>query len=307
MMSDKKADVGALPEVAGLEWCDSLAAEIEAQLDRIPLIELIPENFFPSQGNALPRRFVDALARRPTPVMVHSVGLSLASIEPLKEAYLDEILAIADALPVVASLSDHLCMTEMEGSDVGQLTSAPYNEDTLDALTRKVEALQRRTRIPFAIENITHNFLIPDQPMSEAEIIRGLVTRTGARLLLDLNNIYTNGVNFGLDPYAWLDEIELEWVEAIHLAGGFFDHDHLLQDGHCARVPEPVWTLYEHVIARAGRPIPTIVERTGRNREHGLRPVLGDQERAQTILHRYAGARSAAREASLARTGGVHP
>jgi uncharacterized protein (UPF0276 family) len=64
------------------------------------------------------------------------------------------------------------------------------------------------------------------------------------------------------------------------------DENKFLQDGHCEKVPEEVWTLFEYVMQTAGRPITTIVERTWRNEERGLQPILEDQLRAQSIMDR---------------------
>lgn len=274
--------------VAGLEWCIDLAGEIDQRLGEIPLLEFIPENFMTVFGFTKPKALFDRIERLGIPVLVHSVGLSLASVEPFKQKYFENMLEVMRALPTTVSLSDHLCLTEKDGNEIGQLTTTPYNVETLDAVTHKIETIQKQISVPFAIENITHCFQIPDQEIAETEFINRVIDRTGAKLLLDLNNIHTNGVNFGTDPWAWLAGIDLADVDAIHLAGGFVDEDDgMLMDGHCASVPEPVWKLYDHVIRHAGRPITTIVEWTANNKPNGLQPVLDDQNRAQAILDKY--------------------
>lgn len=273
--------------VAGLEWCIDLAKEIEPRLGEIPCLEFIPENFMTVFGFSVPKPLFQEIERREIPVLVHSVGLSLASVEPFKQTYFEDILKVMNEIPTTISLSDHLCMTEKDGNEVGQLTTSPYNTDTLDAVCRKIDMIQSRISVPFAIENITHCFVIPDQEFAETEFINRVLNRTGAKLLLDLNNIHTNGVNFGTDPWKWLSQIDLASVEAIHLAGGFLDDDNMLMDGHCSSVPEPVWQLYDHVIRSARRPITTIVEWTANNKESGLQPVIDDQNRAQNIMDGY--------------------
>lgn len=283
-------------EVAGIEWCIDLAGEIEGRLSEIPLLEFIPENFMTVFGFTAPKALFEEIERRKIPVIVHSVGLSLASVEPFKQKYFEDILKVMNDLPTTFSLSDHLCLTEKDGKEVGQLTSTIYNEEVLDTVTRKIELIQKQSRVPFAIENITHCFLIPQQEMKETTFINRLIDRTGCQLLLDLNNIYTNGVNFGLDPMEWLSEIRLSTVDSIHLAGGYLDDDNMLMDGHCANVAEPVWRLYDHVIREAKRPIPTIVEWTANNKPFGLQPVLDDQNKAQVIMDRYCGPVSKSRD-----------
>lgn len=283
-MKNTQPVLGTLPSVAGLEWCIELAQEIEEALDEIPLIEFIPENFMTVFGFTRPETLFRKIEEKNIPVLIHSVGLSLASVEPFKQSYFEDILNVVRALPTSACLSDHLCITEKDGNDVGQLTTTIYNEDTFDAVARKIETIQEKTRKPFLIENITHCFVIPGQEILETEFINKLLRKTGAKLLLDLNNVYTNGVNFGIPPLDWISAIDINNVEAIHLAGGFLDDDNMLMDGHCSPVPPAVWELYRHVIEKAGRPIATIVERTANNKSTGLKPVLEDQKFAQTIL-----------------------
>ncbi len=289
--------------VAGVEWSAELAKEVEARLGEIPLLEFIPENFMTAFGFTTPKPLFREIERLNTPVFVHSVGLSLASVEPFKQSYFENVLRVMEELPTTVSLSDHLCLTEKDGNEVGQLTSTIYNEEVLDTVSRKIELIQKQTSMPFSIENITHCFVIPEQEMKETTFINRLIDRTGIKLLLDLNNIYTNGVNFGVDPMEWLSEIRLSDVDAIHLAGGFLDDDNMLMDGHCANVPEPVWALYDYVLQNTGRPIATIVEWTANNKGNGLQPVLNDQVRAQAYLDKYyskqASRASGLRELSL--------
>jgi uncharacterized protein (UPF0276 family) len=182
-----------LIQVAGIEWCTNLDAEIQANIEQIGCLELIPENFFQDLTNFCPKKIFQVLYERKIPVIVHSIGLSLGSLEPFKESYFGKILEIADQVPSTVSLSDHLCMTERNGSAIGQLTTIPYNEDTLDCVTKKLELIRTKTDVPFAIENITHCFVVPGQELTETQFINQLIERTGVDLLLDLNNIYTNG------------------------------------------------------------------------------------------------------------------
>ena len=44
-------------------------------------------------------------------------------------------------------------------------------------------------------------------------------SKTGCKLLFDVNNVYVNAVNHGFDPQAYLAAIPAESVAEIHLAG----------------------------------------------------------------------------------------
>ncbi|MFM9718710.1 multinuclear nonheme iron-dependent oxidase, partial [Streptomyces galilaeus] len=68
--------------------------------------------------------------------------------------------------------------------------------------------------------------------------------------------------NLARDWAEWLDQIPIDAIGEIHLAGHESDvaGSGLLIDTHGSAVAEPVWALYERFIARIG-PRPTIVER----------------------------------------------
>ena len=270
-------------QLAGLEWADEIDEELRNRMDEVALIELIPDNFF--HLNSAQQATLDAIAERNIPVIIHSVNLSILTIEDFKKDYFDKVLEVSKNLNVI-SFSDHLCMTEILGMDVGQLTTAPFNDDTLEVAVKKTKAIQDLIDVPFAIENIAHPFVIPNQQYKETEFINNMIKETGCKLLLDVNNIYTNGVNFGIDPQAYIKELDMDTIDSIHLAGGFYDSDNILQDGHCEPVPDAVWSLFESVIKTAKRPIASIIERTGNNRELGLKPIMDDVIKAQDIMNR---------------------
>ena len=86
--------------------------------------------------------------------------------------------------------------------------------------------------------------------MSEAEFLTRLTERTGCGLLLDLTNLFTNATNHAFDPIARLDELPLDAVVQLHIAGGYW-HDGVLIDGHCETVDEGTWDLLAALAKRA--------------------------------------------------------
>lgn len=272
--------------MVGIEWCTELASQILERLSEIPSLEVISDNFAPDFGYAAPQALLDAIALRRVPVLLHSVNLSVGSLEPLNRKYVENLVYVRKLFPTAILMSDHLCLTQKDGSEIGQLTPLPYNTETLKCVVEKVRYLQDAFALPFLLENIAYAFKIPGQEYSEPDFFCRIMEETGCSLLLDLNNLYTNGVNFGEDPLEWISQVPMDQVKAIHLAGGYYDTDGQLMDGHCSQVPDPVWSLYEHVMRQAQKPIPTIVERTGNNAELGLKPILEDQNKARDIQER---------------------
>ena len=62
--------------------------------------------------------------------------------------------------------------------------------------------------------------------------------------------LYTNSVNHGRDPIAFLQQLPLERVVQLHFVGGHWNED-VLVDSHSQATPPEVWTLMEEVMKRA--------------------------------------------------------
>lgn len=262
---------------AGPEWTEGLEAELVDNFIDFNCFELIPENFvdYPQR-----QYFLDELRHASTPVLIHSVGLSLGTDEPLKTKHLDQVLAVGDQVNMI-SFSEHLSMTESGGIEIGQLTPIPWTEKSADVVIRKIEAIKKRINVPFALEHVAYKFFYPNAELSETAFINRIIDRTGCDLMLDLHNLHTNAINAAYDPHVWLQEINLDAVTAIHLAGGYVDKYGTYQDGHNAAVPDAVWDLLTHVLARI-TPQSIIVERTGNY--PGLDNLMAEVKRADDAL-----------------------
>ena len=94
--------------------------------------------------------------------------------------------------------------------------------------------------------------------LSEAAFLNALHDRTGCLLLLDVNNVYVNKRNLGVDGVAYLHELNLAAVGYVHLAG-HEDRGHYVVDAHNNPVAPPVWRLFERL--QALRPgLPALIE-----------------------------------------------
>jgi hypothetical protein len=128
--------------------------------------------------------------------------------------------------------------------------------------------------------------------MSEAAFLREVLRRTGCGLLLDLTNAHVSCTNHGRDARAYLDELPLDAVAEVHLAGFARDADAagdpLLIDSHGCAVAEVVWNLYAGAVERLGA-VPTLIER-----DHDvpvLPALLAEAARADALMAPRAGPR----------------
>ena len=74
-------------------------------------------------------------------------------------------------------------------------------------LIPKIERLQSRLPVPFSLENISYVFDFPDGEMSDGEFFNLLFRETGVGMLLDVENLFVNSHNHGIDPQGFLDEL----------------------------------------------------------------------------------------------------
>jgi uncharacterized protein (UPF0276 family) len=227
---------------------------------RVSWIEVITENFFPDRGAETRARQTLRLLRRDFPVALHGVGLNLASSDPLNERYLAALAALSSEIEPWL-VTDHLCWTGVGGENLFDLLPFPFTGEALELVAAKIGRVQDRLKRPLAVENITFYAHPRGDEMREEEFLNELCARTGCGILLDINNIYVNSRNFGLDPLAYLRALDLRYVAEVHLAGHAEGGGGLLIDTHGAPVKEEVWGLYREALALAGRAPPTMIER----------------------------------------------
>jgi uncharacterized protein (UPF0276 family) len=151
--------------------------------------------------------------------VAHGVGLSIGSFDHWEEGY----LRLLDELFTCLNLewhSEHLAYTVVAGENLGTMFALPRTDEVLDLVCRRVQLLQERYRVPFLLEHVIH--LLPDSPAqySPAGFLNAITSRTGCGLLLDAYNLECDALNQGLDIVAFLDELNLEPVRELHLAGG---------------------------------------------------------------------------------------
>jgi hypothetical protein len=217
-------------------------------------VEVHSENFFLDGGasmHALER------ARATYPISLHGVGLSLGSADAFAERHLAKLQRLVERIEP-ALVSEHLSWGSVDGRHFNDLLPLPLTNGALALLSARVDRVQSTLKRPILVENVSAYVAYRDVDMSEAAFLTELARRTGCGLLLDINNLYVNAVNFGLDPMAGWDELAAQSIGEIHVAG-HTRTDAGLIDTHGALVCDEVWALYDAACARFG-PRPTLIE-----------------------------------------------
>ncbi len=220
-------------------------AEIARGERHVDWLEILSENFL-GVGGA--QRAMLEHIRADVPLLMHGVSLSVAGTEPLSSHYLAGLRELADFIEPEL-VSDHLAWTALRGHETHDLLPVAFTREVLDHVAARVAHVQERLGRPLLLENATVYVAFRANEMSEAEFLRELCRRTGCGLLLDVNNLYVNAENLGIDASEHLDALPRASVAYMHLAG----HAQLADvriDTHDADVPDPVWSLFERAVAR---------------------------------------------------------
>jgi uncharacterized protein (UPF0276 family) len=250
--------MASLPPCVGIGLRSPHYKEILRDRPPIPFLECHSENFFVGGGMSL--RMLDRIAET-YPLSFHGVGLSLGSASGLRTEHLGRLKALC-ARYSPALVSEHISWSNGARHTVNDLLPLPYTEEALAVLTDNVKRMQDALGRDVLVENPSSYLLLPSS-MRESEFVARLIEAAGCKLLLDINNVYVSCRNHGWDAERYLNDLPLNAVEEMHLAGHTEQEvmgRRFLIDHHGAKIAKPVWELYAAALKRFG-PCPTLIER----------------------------------------------
>jgi uncharacterized protein (UPF0276 family) len=251
------------------------AAIDEQRPDNVDWFEILSENYLVPGGK--PIAWLDRI-RANYPVVMHGVSLSIGSVDPLDEEYLDSLAALAGRIEP-AWVSDHLCWTGVDGINLHDLMPLPYTEEALRHVVQRIAHVQERLGRRILIENVSSYVAYAESAMPEWTFLTEVAERADCLILLDINNIFVSGFNNGFDPKTYIDNIPVDRVQQFHLAGHDDCGTHII-DTHDHPVVDPVWDLYARAVRRFG-PVSTMIERD--DQIPPLADLLAELDKARRI------------------------
>ena len=239
----------------GLGLRRGLMSELKSHSgDDIDFLEVAPENWI-NIGGAFGKQFRYFTERYP--FVCHGLSLSLGGPAPLDTELLKRIKAFLDEYRILG-YSEHLSYCSDDGH-LYDLMPIPFTPEAASYVAERIARTQALLGRQIAIEN-TSAYVAPGQEMSEPEFINCVLEKADCALLLDVNNVYVNSVNFDFDPVAYLKQIPGERIAYFHIAGHYHEDDDLIVDTHGADVIPPVWRLLDKAYELFGV-MPTLLER----------------------------------------------
>lgn len=270
--------LSTLPHLGvGLGYRDELRSFIATHRAAVDWLELITEHYIQTTPD---RRDRATELQEDFILSPHGIEMSIGTNGPVDEQYLDELASLVASINA-PWFSDHLSFTRAGGIALGQLTPLTRTLETARQVAKRAQYVQDRVGAPFLLENITYYFEL-SPTMTESQFITEVLEHCDCGLLLDVANLYINSVNHGFDPGDFLDSIPLERVVQLHLAGGEWSHDTLV-DAHGFPVPPEVWSLLPEVVRRCD--VKGIIIERDQNFPDDDQELLHDLTRARAILN----------------------
>ena len=232
---------------------------------QVDFVEVHSENFFGDGGAALS---VLTQVREKYPISLHSTSMGLGSKQDIPRYYLDRLQRLTQTIDPFL-MSEHACFTwgDQQGQLIhsGDLLPIAHNHSSLERMCVQVDRVQSFLGRQLIIENVSAYVKFDGSYLSEAEFLAELCQRTGAKILLDINNIAVNSLNFeGGDIKKsvadYIKVLPVQSVAQIHLAGCTEPlAGEMVIDDHAQPVSDEVWQGYEQALQRFGA-VPTLVE-----------------------------------------------
>jgi len=232
---------------------------------QVDFVEVHSENFFGQGGAALS---VLTQVRERYPVSLHSTSMGLGSAQNIPRHYLERLKKLTQKIDPFL-MSEHACFTwgQQQGQLIhsGDLLPIAHTHQSLSMMCEQVDKVQEFLGRQLIIENVSAYVKFEKSYLCEADFLAQLSLRTGAKILLDINNIAVNSLNFeGGDIQQsvsdYINELPVASVAQIHLAGCTTSlPGELVIDDHARPVSEDVWLGYQQALMRFGS-IPTLIE-----------------------------------------------
>ncbi len=218
-------------------------------------LEIISENYMIAGGK--PLYYLDKIAER-YPLVMHGVSLSIGSVDPLNQNYLQDLKKLAQRVKP-KWISDHLCWTGTQGINLHDLMPLPYTEEALAHLVARITQVQDFLGQRILLENVSSYLTYQHSTIAEWEFLRAIAQKADCLVLLDINNIHVSAHNHGFDPITYLEAMPVDRIQQIHLAGHLNKGDYSI-DTHDHDIIDSVWNLYAESVKRFGH-ISTMIER----------------------------------------------
>jgi uncharacterized protein (UPF0276 family) len=243
------------PEIPALGIGATYSGAIEPLIERHPelfdVLEIEPQTTWikttdPERSLQADHRVLDHLAGLPGRKIIHSVGRPIGGTVAPEVAELDLLKDTIRHLNAPWA-SDHLSFNQTSEFATGFFLPPRQTPAGVEAASFAIRRLQGALMVPVAIETGVSYLRPRDDELPDGEFVARVVEMADCGLLLDLHNVYCNSVNGRQPLEEFLDQLPLDRVWEVHVAGGF-ELDGFYLDAHSGAIPEPLHAVVEEII-----------------------------------------------------------
>ena len=225
--------------------------------------EITPENWM-HMPKIFEKAFEEAVFSKPT--VAHGLSLSIGSADKLKKKFVKQIKTFLDRYNI-EHYSEHLSFSSLDGNQSYELLPLPMTKKMVSIISDRVKEVEDIIQRNLILENATY-YLVPYSEMAEVDFINEVLDKSGAKMLLDVNNVFVNASNHSFKSRRFIDEIDKSKVAYMHIAGHYHDNEFDMKiDSHGMPVCSGVWKLLEYTLKQLDAPI--MIER-----DNNIPPLL---------------------------------
>ena len=246
-----------IPELGvGLTWFGGMEPLLQANAGLVDVLEVEPQTLWRREIHTdtvvIDSAALQNLQGQPQAKLVHSVGLPIGGTAPPRAEAVELLRGVAVELET-PWVSEHLSFSSVKDNSgtwhTGFLLPPRQTLAGVEVAVASIRALSGGLPVPVAIETGV-NYLRPrGDELPDGEFVARVSEGADCGILLDLHNVWTNHRN-GRQPVGeYIDQLPLERVWELHLAGGYY-HRGFWLDAHSGAVPRDVLELAAHIVPR---------------------------------------------------------
>lgn len=241
----------------GVGFRKDFAEEFLEGKDLTPaFLEVAPENWMEIGGYW--KKIFNKVAEQ-YPIYSHGLSLSIGSPEELDWNFLKRVKSFLQEYEIKI-YSEHLSYSKCDNAHLYDLLPIPFRWDAVKHISERIKSVQEFLERKIAIEIVSYYTPVAAE-MSEVEFISSIVKEADCNVLLDVNNIYVNAFNHKYDAKDFIENLPLEKVEYIHMAGHEQVAPDLIIDTHGEPIIDPVYELFDFTVRKLPNTVPVLLER----------------------------------------------
>ncbi len=134
-------------------------------------------------------------------------------------------------------------------TSLGYFIPPPFNQGSLQLAVERVKEVQSKVKVPVAVEPPPVTFIIGSMPLFS--FFGSLAKQTDCAILLDMGHLVSYEMASGLSVLDAIDELPVERVIEVHIAGGRLKEGEtgpIYVDAHECSIVDQTWQMFETML-----------------------------------------------------------